>query len=45
MELREALQDAMEIALENVPAIDGKVYVFPDISGSMHSSGYGLPPR
>ncbi len=35
--VREALQDAMEIATENVPRIDGKVYVFPDISGSMHS--------
>jgi 60 kDa SS-A/Ro ribonucleoprotein len=32
----------MEIATENVPAINGKVYVFPDISGSMHSpvTGY-----
>ncbi len=35
--VRESLQDAMEIAIENVPAIDGKVYVFPDVSGSMHS--------
>ena len=32
----EALQDAMEIALVNVPQIEGKVYVLPDISGSMH---------
>jgi 60 kDa SS-A/Ro ribonucleoprotein len=31
----------MEIALANVPAIDGKVYVFPDISGSMHSPATG----
>lgn len=40
--VREALQDAMEIAIGNVPKIDGKVYVFPDISGSMHSpvTGY-----
>jgi 60 kDa SS-A/Ro ribonucleoprotein len=40
--VREALQDAMEIATENVPEIEGKVYVFPDISGSMHSpvTGY-----
>ncbi len=30
-----ALQDAMEIAVENVPAIEGKVYVCPDVSGSM----------
>jgi len=33
----EALQDAMEVAITNVPQIEGKVYVFPDISGSMHS--------
>lgn len=40
-EITEALQDAMEIATENVPRIDGKVYVFPDISGSMHSPATG----
>jgi 60 kDa SS-A/Ro ribonucleoprotein len=34
-EVLEALQDAMEVALENVPAFDGKVYVLPDVSGSM----------
>jgi len=41
-EITEALQDAMEIATENVPKIDGKVFIFPDISGSMHSpvTGY-----
>lgn len=33
--VREALQVAMEIAIENVPAIKGKVFVFPDVSGSM----------
>lgn len=40
--VREALQDAMEIATENVPEIAGKVYVFPDVSGSMRSpvTGY-----
>jgi 60 kDa SS-A/Ro ribonucleoprotein len=40
--VREALQDAMEVATENVPEIEGKVYVFPDILGSMHSpvTGY-----
>jgi 60 kDa SS-A/Ro ribonucleoprotein len=27
----------MEIALENVPSIAGKVYVLPDVSGSMQS--------
>jgi 60 kDa SS-A/Ro ribonucleoprotein len=40
-EITEALQDAMEIATENVPEINGKVYVFPDISGSMHSAVTG----
>ncbi len=35
--VKEAIQDAMEIALENVPSIAGKVYVLPDVSGSMHS--------
>ena len=37
----EALQDAMEIATANVPEFEGKVYVFPDISGSMHSAVTG----
>jgi len=35
--VREALQDAMEIALENVPAIGGAIVVCPDVSGSMAS--------
>ena len=35
--VREALQDAMELATGNVPAIDGQVYVCPDVSGSMAS--------
>ena len=35
--MRNALQDAMEIATENVPAIDGQVYVLADVSGSMAS--------
>lgn len=39
--ITEALQDAMEIATANVPAIDGKVWVFPDISGSMQSPATG----
>ncbi|MFK7819219.1 MAG: RNA-binding protein [Planctomycetaceae bacterium] len=41
-EIQEALQDAMEISINNVPRIDGKVYVFVDVSGSMHSpvTGY-----
>lgn len=37
VELREALQDAMEIAVSNVPRTTGPVYVLPDVSGSMHS--------
>ncbi len=36
-DVRDALQDAMEIAIENVPAVNGKVYVCPDVSGSMRS--------
>jgi 60 kDa SS-A/Ro ribonucleoprotein len=35
--VRDALQDAMEAAIENVPGVRGKVYVFPDVSGSMQS--------
>lgn len=35
MELKLALQDAMEIATENVPPLKGETYVFPDVSGSM----------
>jgi 60 kDa SS-A/Ro ribonucleoprotein len=35
--VRDALQDAMELAVANVPSIAGKVYVLPDVSGSMHS--------
>lgn len=37
-----ALQDAMEIATENVPSIDGQVAIFPDISGSMDSPATGV---
>lgn len=36
--VREALQDAMEIATRNVPALADGVFVLPDISGSMHSA-------
>ncbi len=40
--IREALQDAMEIAIRNVPVIDGNVVICPDVSGSMRSpvTGY-----
>jgi 60 kDa SS-A/Ro ribonucleoprotein len=43
-EVREAIQDAMEIALENVPGVEGNVYVFPDVSGSMQSPVTGFRP-
>jgi 60 kDa SS-A/Ro ribonucleoprotein len=40
--VREALQDAMELAIANVPQIGGNVVVCPDVSGSMSSpvTGY-----
>ena len=37
-ELADALQDALEIALANVPEIAGRVVVCPDVSGSMSSA-------
>ena len=40
-EVRDALQDAMEVAIENVPSIEGRVVVCPDVSGSMHSPATG----
>jgi 60 kDa SS-A/Ro ribonucleoprotein len=36
-EVKDALQDAMELATANVPSIEGKVVVCPDVSGSMKS--------
>src|SRR5271165_2434686 len=36
-EVRNALQDAMELAIANVPSIAGQVVVCPDVSGSMSS--------
>jgi 60 kDa SS-A/Ro ribonucleoprotein len=35
--VRRALEDAMELAIANTPAIAGQVYVCPDVSGSMRS--------
>lgn len=32
----EAIQDALEIALENIPKLPGETFVFPDVSESMH---------
>lgn len=40
-EIREALQSALEIAVENVPKIAGAVVVCPDVSGSMSQSVTG----
>lgn len=40
-QITEALQDAMEIATGNVPKIRGTVWIFPDVSGSMHSAVTG----
>jgi 60 kDa SS-A/Ro ribonucleoprotein len=41
-EVCDALQDAMEIAIANIPAIEGRIFVCPDVSGSMSSpvTGY-----
>ena len=39
--VRDALQDAMEAALVNVPVFAGRVVVCPDVSGSMSSSVTG----
>lgn len=36
-EVRDALQDAMEMAIDAVPSIGGRVVVCPDVSGSMSS--------
>jgi 60 kDa SS-A/Ro ribonucleoprotein len=38
VELREALQDAMEIAVENTPVFQGKTVIAVDVSGSMSSA-------
>ena len=39
--VKEALQDAMELALANVPQFEGRVVVCPDVSGSMSSPATG----
>lgn len=41
-EICEALQDAMEIAVENVPGLRSTVFVCPDVSGSMSSPVTGF---
>jgi 60 kDa SS-A/Ro ribonucleoprotein len=40
--VREALQDAMEIALANIGTFPGRVVVCPDVSGSMSSPVTGV---
>jgi 60 kDa SS-A/Ro ribonucleoprotein len=40
--VRDALQDAMQVAIGNVPAIAGHVVLCPDVSGSMSSSVTGF---
>lgn len=42
--IREALQDALEVATANVPVVKGKVYILPDVSGSMHCAVTGYRP-
>ena len=42
--VRDALQDALEAATQNVPAFAGKVYVCADVSGSMMSPVTGHRP-
>lgn len=39
--VKNALQEAMESSTQNVPKLPGKVYVFPDVSGSMSSAVTG----
>lgn len=43
-ELREALQDAMETATGNVPALTGDIVLCPDVSGSMSTPVTGFRP-
>jgi 60 kDa SS-A/Ro ribonucleoprotein len=50
-EVRNALESAMEVAIQNVPAIPGQVFICPDTSGSMgypvtglRDYGYGKSP-
>jgi 60 kDa SS-A/Ro ribonucleoprotein len=40
-EVCDALQDAMDVAIANVPSIDGRVYICPDVSGSMSAPATG----
>ncbi len=40
----DALQDALETALDNVPQIEGHIVICPDVSGSMSSPVTGYRP-
>jgi 60 kDa SS-A/Ro ribonucleoprotein len=40
--VREALQDALDAALVNVPKLEGQVVICPDVSGSMRSPVTGV---
>lgn len=42
--LADALQDALEASLHNVPELSGRVVVCPDVSGSMQSPATGFRP-
>lgn len=44
LEIRETLHDAMELAVRNVPQINGSVVVCPDVSGSMNCPVTGYRP-
>lgn len=41
LQIREALQDALEVSLRNVPKLEGRVVICPDVSGSMSSAVTG----
>jgi 60 kDa SS-A/Ro ribonucleoprotein len=40
--IKDALQDAMEVALANLPKVKGRVVICPDVSGSMSSPVTGF---
>jgi 60 kDa SS-A/Ro ribonucleoprotein len=42
--IRDALQEALELSLANVPTLEGAVVVCPDVSGSMGSPVTGYRP-
>jgi len=42
--IADALQEAVEVAIANVPVVAGRVVVCPDVSGSMRSPATGYRP-